>query len=236
MTDCMKNILPIAKSFKLEGDVVSIERYGNGHINTTYLVVTDKKRYILQKMNTTIFKDSDALMRNICLVTEHLKSKGIETLDVIPTNVGESFLKDESGAYRVYAFIEHTIAYDKVDDASVFMASGKAFGEFQQQLADFDASLLTETIKNFHNTPVRFENFKKALEKDALGRAKECQAEIDFVLSRAKKYGVFVYMQIIVVIIPYLFCSNNVYQPFEEAQFALVWLCCAASIKRYCSL
>ena len=190
MTECMQKNLHIAESFKLEGNVVSIEPYGNGHINFTFLLVTDKKRYILQKMNTTIFKDSDSLMNNICLVTKHLAAKGIETLEVIPTKAGESYLKCDEGAYRVYAFIENTMAYDKVEDANVFMASGKAFGEFQQQLADFDASLLGEIIKNFHNTPVRFENFKKALEKDAFGRAKDCQAEIDFVLKRADKYSI----------------------------------------------
>ncbi len=189
MTDCTQKNLHIAESFLLEGEIQSIEPYGNGHINTTFLLVTDKKRYILQKMNTTIFKDSDALMRNICLVTEHLRNKGIETLDVIPTKSGESYLKNDEGAYRVYAFIEDTVAYDKVEDASIFMASGKAFGEFQQQLADFDASLLADIIANFHNTPVRFENFCRALEADKLGRAAQCREEIEFVLSRKEKYS-----------------------------------------------
>ena len=134
MTDCTQNNLHIAEKFVLEGEILSIEPYGNGHINSTFLLVTEKKRYILQKMNTTIFKDSDALMKNICLVTEHLRKKGIETLEVIFTKDGDSYLKNEEGAYRVYAFIENTVAYDKVDDASIFKASGKAFGEFQQQL------------------------------------------------------------------------------------------------------
>ena len=190
MTDCMKKNLPIAESFSLDGNVLSIEPYGNGHINTTFLLVTDKKRYVLQKMNRTIFKDSDALMKNICLVTEHLTAKGIETLEVVSTKSGESYLKYEDDAYRTYAFIENTVAYDKVDNAEIFMASGKAFGEFQQQLADFDASLLSEIIKDFHNTPVRFENFKKALEKDICGRTKDCKPEIDFVLARANTYSI----------------------------------------------
>ena len=189
MTDCTQKNLHIAEKFALDGEILSIEPYGNGHINSTFLLVTDKKRYILQKMNTIIFKDSDALMKNICLVTEHLRGKGIETLEVIFTKDGESYLKCDEGAWRVYAFIENTVAYDKVDDASIFKASGKAFGEFQQQLADFDASLLADIIANFHNTPVRFENFMKALEADKLGRAAECREEIEFVLSRKEKFS-----------------------------------------------
>jgi len=189
MTDCTIKNLHIAESFLLDGEIKSIEPYGNGHINSTFLLVTDKKRYILQKMNTTIFKDSDALMKNICLVTEHLRGKGIETLEVIFTKGGESYLKCDEGAFRVYAFIENTVAYDKVDDASIFKASGKAFGDFQQQLADFDASKLADIIANFHNTPVRFENFCRALEADKLGRAAECREEIEFVLSRKEKFS-----------------------------------------------
>lgn len=190
MTDYMNKNLPIAEKFALLGDIVSMEPYGSGHINSTFLLVTDKKRYIFQKMNSTIFKDSTALMRNISLVTEHLRAKGIETLEVVCTKDGKNFYSGEEGEYRMYAFIENTVAYDKVEDASIFMAAGKAFGEFQQQLADFDASLLSEIIANFHNTPVRFENFKRALAADALGRAKDCKEEIDFVLSRADKFTI----------------------------------------------
>ena len=67
----------VVNSFKIEGQVVSVEPYGSGHINVTYLAVTDKKRYILQKINKNLFKDVDKLMNNIYLVTEHLKTHRI---------------------------------------------------------------------------------------------------------------------------------------------------------------
>ena len=50
------------------------EPYGNGHINDTFLVVADK-RYILQRMNTSIFTKPVELMENIVGVTEHRSSK-----------------------------------------------------------------------------------------------------------------------------------------------------------------
>ncbi len=176
------------KLFALEGEVLSVEPYGEGHINHTYLVVTTKKRYIMQKMNTKIFPDSDGLMKNICGVTEHLRARGIETLEVIPTKDGKSYYKGED-CYRVYAFIENTVTYQTVTDEKVFRNSGKAFGEFQNYLAEFDASVLTEAIPHFHDTPKRFRDFKEALEKDACGRAKDCQEEIAFVLEREHTYG-----------------------------------------------
>lgn len=186
--DYMNTYKSVAELFCLEGEVTDIRPYGEGHINLTLLVTTDKKRYIMQKMNTNVFPDPVSLMRNICGVTEHLRSRGIETLEVIPTKDGQSFVHGEE-CYRVYAFIENTVTYQRVTDEKVFFNSGKAFGEFQNYLAEFDASYLTETIKRFHDTPKRFNDFKAALEADAFGRAKDCLDEIKFVLDRANTYG-----------------------------------------------
>ena len=189
MIDYMKEYGKVANEFALEGKVLEICPYGEGHINLTLLVTTDKKRYILQKMNTRVFPDSDGLMNNICGVTEHLKARGIETLSVVPTKDGKSYIKGEE-CYRVYDFIENTVTYQTASDINVFRNSGKAFGEFQNYLAEFDASKLTEIIKRFHDTPNRFAAFKEALEKDAFDRAKDCQKEIEFVLSHENTYGI----------------------------------------------
>ena len=178
----------IAEQFELQGNVLSIGPYGEGHINLTLLVETTEKRYIMQKMNTHVFKAPDDLMKSICGVTEHLRARGIETLRVIPTKSGQTFLKG-TDCYRVYDFIENTVTYQTVTDKEIFKNSGKAFGEFQNYLAKFDASQLSETIKDFHNTPKRYENFEKALKANTFDRAKECEKEIAFVLERKDTLG-----------------------------------------------
>ena len=81
----MKKYESVAQLFDIEGEVTGVEPYGEGHINLTLLVTTTKKRYIMQKMNTRVFTDPDSLMANICGVTQHLASRGIETLNVVPT-------------------------------------------------------------------------------------------------------------------------------------------------------
>lgn len=182
MTDCTKTYKHIAEQFQIEGAVQSVSPYGEGHINLTLLVTTDKKRYILQKMNTRVFPDSEALMKNICAVTKFLRDQNEETLEVIPTLADKSYLRGEEN-FRMYAFIENTITYQQATDKSVFEDSGRAFGQFQNRLAAFDASRLSETIPQFHDTPKRFRDFLAALEKDEYDRAKLCRPEIDFVLS-----------------------------------------------------
>ena len=189
MTDYTKEFKAVAEVFQIEGNVVSIEPYGAGHINVTYLLTTDKKRYIMQKMNTNVFPDSDGLMQNIVYVTEFLKKQGQETLNVVPTKDGKSYLKGND-CWRCYDFIENTVTFQTVTDKEAFKNSGKAFGEFQNYLAKFDASKLTETIKRFHDTPNRFANFKKALEEDKFGRSKESMPEIEFILSHENTYGI----------------------------------------------
>ena len=188
MTDITKTYKETAEKFRLEGEVTDVRPYGEGHINLTLLVTTTEKRYILQKMNTHVFPDSDGLMRNICSVTEMLKAEGVETLSVVPTKDGKSYLKGEE-CYRVYDFIENTVTYQQVTDKQVFFNSGKAFGEFQNYLASFDASELTEIIPHFHDTPKRFNDFLAALEADKSRRAKECEAEIGFLLAHKDTYS-----------------------------------------------
>ncbi|MBW3091935.1 aminoglycoside phosphotransferase family protein [Bifidobacterium sp. 82T10] len=186
MTDHDAMLADIAARFALVGDAERIEPYGDGHINTTYLVVTDRRRYILQKMNTSIFPDTVHLMRNIELVTAFLRERGQETLDIVPTRDGATWFEaDDGGAWRVFDFIERTVSYNLVPNADVFRESGAAFGAFQNSLADFDASELTETIAHFHDTPHRFEDFKAAVAADASGRAATCPDEIAFYLNHA---------------------------------------------------
>ena len=193
MTDREIAILA-AKQFNSD-EITHIEPYGSGHINSTWLAIhksvdgTEVKN-LMQKINNYVFKNPDELMENIAGVTSFLRDKVEEdgTLTVIPTLDGKNIYLDEFNNYwRVYKFIEKATAYQQIENDNDFYTCGVAFGEFQQMLAEYPAEKLHETIPNFHNTPSRFADFKKALAEDKSGRAKEVQAEIDFVLARECK-------------------------------------------------
>ena len=183
-----------AKQFNSD-EITYIEPYGSGHINSTWLAIhksDDGKevKNLMQKISTVAFKNPEQLMENIVGVTEFLRDKVEEdgTLTVIPTLDGKSFYLDEFGSYwRVYKFVENATAYQQIENDNDFYTCGLAFGEFQQMLAEYPAEKLYETIPNFHNTPSRFADFKKALAEDKMGRAKDVQPEIDFVLAHECK-------------------------------------------------
>ena len=189
----MQNIL---MQFPLDGSVTTCERYGCGHINETYLVVTDNgHRYILQKVNHHIFRNVPALMENICAVTGHLRKQMNDprrVLTVVNTVDDAAFYFDGNSYWRLYEFVEGSICLQQPKTPEDFYQSAVAFGEFQQQLNDFPADTLSETIPNFHNTVDRYRIFHEVLAADPMGRAKDVQAEIDFVLAREQEAGTLV--------------------------------------------
>ncbi len=186
----------ICEKFGLTGELVEGVPYGFGHINSTHCISVKKDgvttRYILQKVNNSIFRDVDGLMNNIKYVTEHIRSKNVGkpdydrcTLTVIPNVDGTLYYFDGESYYRLYLFVEDTVALQAVEAPEQLEVLGAAFGEFQNQLADFNASKLIESIPNFHNTEDRFRLFEEAVANNLAGRADTVKAEIEF--ARARK-------------------------------------------------
>ncbi len=184
----MPTFQDILSNFNLTTDT---SPYGNGHINDTYLA--ENKNYIIQKINTNVFKDPEGLMNNICSVTEFLKEKIIaeggdperETLTVIKTKDGKNYYVSKDGnCYRVYYFVKNSLTIELPENPEQLYRAAKGFALFQKRLADFDASTLTEPIKDFHNTPQRFKNLEKAIAEDKAGRASSVKNEIEFALAQ----------------------------------------------------
>lgn len=200
-TDLCGKIEEVIQAMDFKGTLKEYARYGSGHINDTFRVVMEGDQeylYILQRMNHDIFKDPVSLMKNIEGVTGFLREKIIanggdaqrETLNLVPTKDGGCFYRDSNGNYwRAYYFILGATCYNLVEKPEDFYQSGKAFGNFQKLLSDYPARELNETIPNFHNTPVRFETFKKAVAEDVMGRAATVEREIAFVMDRAGDMG-----------------------------------------------
>ena len=173
------DILLAVSKFNIKDHVIGFMPLGNGHINSTYLIMTKSKRsYVIQKINNHVFKDVDKLMENICMTTEFLASKGYETINIVRTKEGKPYIQIGDDYYRLYIYIDNVVCYEGVSDLDAVYNAAKAFGMLHKSLRDFDATKLSEVIPNFHNTQVRYETFLKSVEKDVAGRVKTCQEEI----------------------------------------------------------
>ena len=183
------NLHDILQQFAVDAEV---QPYGNGHINDTYCVTYP--RYILQRINTGIFKNPDELMENIENVTSFLRKKielnggdpKRETLTVIKTVDRKNYYRyDENNVFRMYLFVENTKSIENSKTPEDLYEAGVGFGRFQRMLSDYPADTLHESIKDFHHTPKRVEALKQAILENKAGRADSVKAEIDFALEQS---------------------------------------------------
>jgi Ser/Thr protein kinase RdoA (MazF antagonist) len=183
--------LPV-ESFAFDGDVRGADVITHGHINDTWRIRTDRRRYVLQRINPHVFGDPVSLMDNIRRVTTHLRAKlqhrddvDRRVLRLVPTRDGRWFYPDEAGQYwRAYHYIEGAHIHDIVETAEQVEQAAREFGLFQKLLADLPPPRLAETIPGFHDTPRRFAAFETAVAADRVNRAAQARAEIDFALRR----------------------------------------------------
>jgi thiamine kinase-like enzyme len=194
------HISSLISKFKIDAQIASVKPFGSGHINDTYRIINNDPNgidYLLQRINHHVFGDVPALMQNLVNVTNHLKQKlsvmpeadiQKEVLTIVETQNGQSYFKDEDGNYwRVFYFLKNTRSSDRVETEKQAFEGGKAFGRFQALLSDLDASLVKDTIPDFHNIESRLIKLQAAIDKNAVGRLNEVLPEIEFINARRGK-------------------------------------------------
>ena len=187
-----------------------VRPFGAGHINETYAVYmpaengTDELSYVLQRVNTNVFKSPADVMENIFGVTEFMRevirkeggNPDRETLSYIKTKSGCNYFEDDEGQpWRCYNYIADSVCYQTVERPEQFYESARSFGHFLKQLGAYPAASLHETIPHFHDTVRRFEAFTVALRRDVKDRARKCRKETAFALARKQDCGVLVNQQ-----------------------------------------
>ena len=184
----METLNDIVSKFEITGKVTDVKPMGEGLINDTYKVFidgSDKPKYVLQRINNAIFQDVDMLMDNINKVTNHIHSKGKNTLQFLKTVDGKSYYFDGEKYWRVMVFVPDSITYQAVTPDYSYIA-GKSFGEFESLLADLKEPL-GEIIPDFHNIEFRLKQLCDAVAEDRVGRVKEVQYYLDEIFKREEK-------------------------------------------------
>ncbi len=200
------DIQSVVNQFQIDGEFLSAQPHGTGHINDTYVAHLLQGGidvpYIFQRINHNVFPNPPLVMENIVRVTRHIRQK-LEArvknrenisrfvLTVIFTHEGFSYYRDPEGNYwRAYIFINRARSYDTLQSVDQVFQVARMFGQFQEMLHDFPEPPLHETIPDFHNGGKRLKDFQEALEADPYNRAKMAAPEIDFVMANASLFNV----------------------------------------------
>lgn len=194
--DIKNELVEVCRFFGIKGEAVDFEVMRDGHINTTYVVNFNEdgniKKYLVQGINTHVFKNPAQLMDNIVGVTSFLREKirenggnpDRETLSFIPAKNGKYYHYRQEKCWRIYRYIDDSYTINIIKNPGVFENAGRSFGLFQKNLSGYPMDSLYEIIKDFHNTPKRLENLQKSIDADVMGRVADAQDEIDFVFAR----------------------------------------------------
>ncbi len=187
--DLHDKLLEVSRLFRIDYDYLGYETIQMGNVNRTYKVnfmlpEGKPKSFLVQNINTYAFRNPIGLMENIDKVTEHIRARkpGQLALHFHHTADRKTYVMDGKNFWRMTNYVP-SVTFNTVKDLDVVRNAGKAFGEFQMDLADFNIAELSETIPGFHNTRQRYENFCQAVQENKAGRVEAVREEIDFLLS-----------------------------------------------------
>ena len=186
--DLHEKLHEVCKLFRIYDEFLGYETIQMGNVNRTYkvnfrLADGNPKSFLVQNVNTYAFRNPVALMDNIDHVTEHIRNKkpGQTALHFHHTADRKTYVIDGDNFWRMTNYVR-SVTYNTVKDTNIVRNAGKAFGEFQVQLADFSVDDLHETIVDFHNTRARFEKLIADAEADPLGKVAEVREELNYLL------------------------------------------------------
>jgi len=178
----MKEIL---SEYSLLPENISVEKIGNGLINTTWLVSSGVKQFVLQKINTDIFKKPEDIAFNISMMNGYLKANhpGYLFIAAIKTVSGMEMVKTSEGYFRLFPFVENSHTIDVVKNPAQAYEAARQFGRFTKLLSGFDVTRLKITLPDFHNLSLRFQQFESSLEQGNKERISEAKELIQFLLT-----------------------------------------------------
>ncbi|HPN61169.1 MAG TPA: phosphotransferase, partial [Bacilli bacterium] len=148
--------------------ILSVDRFGRGVVNRTYLAKSKNETYILQLINNNIFKKPENVIKNIESLVPYFKGKDdfLMTKNLLDSLTGTKHVKAEETYWRMYKIKPHMKIFKKIVADEMMEEIGKAVGRFQKVLLDFNPKLLVNTIANYHDAPKLYQQLYKVINRD----------------------------------------------------------------------
>ena len=190
----MYNHVSIAEQFVSSGQIIEVRDFGNGNINDTYLVTTgstEEKHFVLQRINTHVFRQPKLIMQNMRAFTEHMHNRAHneghrwKMPRVLATKDEKDFYLDADGNFwRAISYIHGAQSFSIIRDSRHAREVGHALGTFQYLISDLPINRLADTLEGFHVMPRYLQNFDKVLVQNEFKSNTEVRYGIDFVRLR----------------------------------------------------
>lgn len=170
--------------------ISEITSLGQGNINDTFLVHTDGKPVVLQRINDQVFPNPQALIDNLQILGNHLLSQPDPKVErwqetvLIPALDGSLSIQDNRGSlWRALSYIEDSITLSRAHTSHQAEQTGWALGHFHRRLAKLDVKKIHIALPGFH----KLSNYVSLYEKTARENLDPTSPEIQFCLTTVKK-------------------------------------------------
>ncbi len=171
----------VLKEFGLNTDKVIIEPVHQGLINHTWKIGVDGHAFILQKINSLVFKRPEDIAFNIAEISLYLKKTKPDYYFVSPLKTldGKELVhKNEYGFFRAFPFVEGSHTINVVQTPAQAYEAARQFGKFSAVLNEFDCRKLKITIPDFHDLSLRHKQFEVSLRQGNAERLKQAEVLI----------------------------------------------------------
>ena len=198
-----ENLIAIATKFtpkeQVKGKVNSVQAFGSGNINDTFLVSWQEKEeiepksFVLQRINTNVFCEPQLVMQNIRTYTEHVRDRlnkhlldrRWEVPQLLLTDQGLDYLLMENGEFwRSLSFIEGSQSFEAIANSQQAQEVGYALGTFHHLTSDLAPEKLADTLAGFHITPRYLQQYQEILSKSKPQRSPELNYCLQFISDR----------------------------------------------------
>jgi Phosphotransferase enzyme family len=191
------NLIAVANQFARSLQIIDIEAFGSGNINDTFLVTLDaspQKYFVLQRINTQVFRQPHLVMENISIVTKHISDRTQRTPlnrrweipQVLLTENEQNYFEDSDRSFwRAISFIENAQSFDTIQDTEQAKEIGYALGMFHNLISDLSPEKLADTLEGFHITPLYLQQYERVLANTRPNSSPEVKYGLQFVSDRA---------------------------------------------------
>ncbi len=147
--------------------IIRIESLGNGLINDTYLVSTEAKPFVLQRINKQVFPQPEQIMANLMVLNQHVEQISDEKItltipQLLPTLANNSFFcVEQDDVWRALSYIDNTESLETISNHTQVGQVGYALGQFHRLTYGLDSAKLHDTLPGFHITPGYLQHYQQ---------------------------------------------------------------------------